>query len=1142
MATRGYLSPDTTGQGREMYVAEADYGALARSERLRGEQAKSIFEGGQQAIAGYAQYKMGQLESQIEKEKQSYLTGAEEQKSAREQLIATEDELAALKSSEAMVWQRAQSEQLVPGAAEPMVKSDTLAGLEARLERLRAAADTGAIRQKEFQNRVDTLVKESISSMPGLAKDIRSLAGQVTGIEGMGRGDFARVYASDTAEINAEFKRRQALAEENRKTQREGELKNADAILELFPQPTAGMTNVQISAILKDPSHPAHASLRQMQDQAGAVKQLEANAKIAKNNLEMLKTTQGIEQVGAERIGGVVISAANSKIVGDVIKSQTSPAITEYNKLSDADKNGEKGLALLEQHRIGLERTRNNALAEVRGELNSLVAAGKMTQANADAQYERAEKSIKNSFEPFINNAKLTHEASKVYWSSDIRNPDVISKKLGNIVQFDKLANMGLPPEILDAYSRGPGDKLHDEIRKRMPSVFAQLDQRAAIINPLKQNALDALSGLSTDSLGVQMGGVAGSATQTGTYVPTQSGQSAPVTNEVVTSVGLAALNKGVANPKAMTDQDLNSLASWVAHSVGDGASGGAAGKAMAENMAKLKALTASMSPEQKTAFQAKVNTAIDDAMHSTRPDQAGGRSFYFINGSLHDGFPKDANNEPVAHVVIGPQKGGGGISYQVVKNPRYTGTARFEDYANKQVRAEDIQMVRDKAAMIAAATGQDINAASWALASSLNAYIQNKEWIPPTSILSRAKDNPIEFQAYKSGQSSVSIATGELGKMSLEERGKLSSNDERLRSYARDAAKRNGLPDNLVDRVMSFGERSKNSGVVSPAGAKGIMQFIDSTRQAYPHDPKDPIQSIDAGAKYLADLVKQYGGNVRAAVAHYNGGEKAGQAVLAGKEPPAKETQDYLKRVFSDGAVPEKADVVKKPDNRTVEGTVTPAPQQSQIEAKGGTAPVAPTQPKVDTSANDRVKLEKTDKRLAEVNAQLGKIEETQKTKPNANRAAKKVLESEKRELEAEKRNLESRLPASPAPTPAPAPNKPDNRTIEGKVTPAPASAVKGQVEAGNIDLTTRPVVKNKDGSISTVRSMSVNIDGVEVLIPTVSEKGTIMTKERAIKEYKRTGKHLGKFETPEDATAYAEQLHKDQEKLYTGKRGKKK
>ncbi|HFP4012030.1 TPA: DNA transfer protein [Escherichia coli] len=91
-----------------------------------------------------------------------------------------------------------------------------------------------------------------------------------------------------------------------------------------------------------------------------------------------------------------------------------------------------------------------------------------------------------------------------------------------------------------------------------------------------------------------------------------------------------------------------------------------------------------------------------------------------------------------------------------------------------------------------------------------------------------------------------------------------------------------------------------------------------------------------------------------------------------------------------------------------------------------------------------------------------------------------------------------------------------------------------RGLIEKGNIDIHNRPVVKNSDGSISTVRSMSTNIDGREVLIPTVSDDGRIMSDDEAIDNFMRTGKHLGMFDNPDDATAYAESLHNQQADEY--------
>lgn len=89
------------------------------------------------------------------------------------------------------------------------------------------------------------------------------------------------------------------------------------------------------------------------------------------------------------------------------------------------------------------------------------------------------------------------------------------------------------------------------------------------------------------------------------------------------------------------------------------------------------------------------------------------------------------------------------------------------------------------------------------------------------------------------------------------------------------------------------------------------------------------------------------------------------------------------------------------------------------------------------------------------------------------------------------------------------------------------------GMITPGNVDLTRRPYVRNDDGSTSTVRSMSFEENGREVLVPTVVSDpvARVLSDDEAIDYYHRTGQHLGVFDTPENATAYADQVHRDQE-----------
>jgi TP901 family phage tail tape measure protein len=90
-----------------------------------------------------------------------------------------------------------------------------------------------------------------------------------------------------------------------------------------------------------------------------------------------------------------------------------------------------------------------------------------------------------------------------------------------------------------------------------------------------------------------------------------------------------------------------------------------------------------------------------------------------------------------------------------------------------------------------------------------------------------------------------------------------------------------------------------------------------------------------------------------------------------------------------------------------------------------------------------------------------------------------------------------------------------------------------KGLIEPGNIDLLHRKVARNKDGSISTVKSFSIGTDKGETLIPQVVG-GKVVSKEAAIKRFQRTGENLGTFSSIAAANAYAKVLHNEQAKFY--------
>lgn len=98
------------------------------------------------------------------------------------------------------------------------------------------------------------------------------------------------------------------------------------------------------------------------------------------------------------------------------------------------------------------------------------------------------------------------------------------------------------------------------------------------------------------------------------------------------------------------------------------------------------------------------------------------------------------------------------------------------------------------------------------------------------------------------------------------------------------------------------------------------------------------------------------------------------------------------------------------------------------------------------------------------------------------------------------------------------------------------------GQYGVGNIDLYNRPQYRNADGSISTVDSTSFNIQGKEVLLPSVWMKDGKAYRssdgDEILQHFYGTGEFLGVFDTVDAANSYAEKLHDAQDYYYTTQR----
>jgi len=116
--------------------------------------------------------------------------------------------------------------------------------------------------------------------------------------------------------------------------------------------------------------------------------------------------------------------------------------------------------------------------------------------------------------------------------------------------------------------------------------------------------------------------------------------------------------------------------------------------------------------------------------------------------------------------------------------------------------------------------------------------------------------------------------------------------------SLVEHAAKRQDLDQETLRAVIQQ-ESAFRPCAVSPKGAMGLMQLMPATASQFGvPNPFDPADNVEAGARFLKQLLVRYGGDLTLALGAYNAGPSRVDA--AAGVPSIPETQDYVKQILA--------------------------------------------------------------------------------------------------------------------------------------------------------------------------------------------------------------------------------------------------
>ena len=120
---------------------------------------------------------------------------------------------------------------------------------------------------------------------------------------------------------------------------------------------------------------------------------------------------------------------------------------------------------------------------------------------------------------------------------------------------------------------------------------------------------------------------------------------------------------------------------------------------------------------------------------------------------------------------------------------------------------------------------------------------------------------------------------------------------EDEFQQLVQSAGEAHGLDPDLIESVIHV-ESAGNPLAVSPKGASGLMQLMPETALALRvRDVFDPAQNVEAGTRYLRQLLDLYNHDLALALAAYNAGP--GKVAAYKGIPPYRETRNYVSRII---------------------------------------------------------------------------------------------------------------------------------------------------------------------------------------------------------------------------------------------------